>query len=58
MRTLKTMLLQAPALELHEADIIAELPSLADWVPAATSRLTAEVLGDLPAIAGLQALRA
>jgi hypothetical protein len=58
MRTLTTMLLDAPALDLHEADIIAELPSLSDWVPAATSRLTTEVLGELPAIAGLQAARA
>jgi hypothetical protein len=58
MRTLTTMLLDAPALELHEADIIAELPSLCDWVPVTTSRLTNEVLGDLPAIARLHALRA
>ncbi|MFN3430335.1 MAG: hypothetical protein ACK46X_10310 [Candidatus Sericytochromatia bacterium] len=58
MRTLKTMLLEAPALELHEADLLAELPSLSDWVPVTTTRLTAEVLGELPALAGLQALQA
>lgn len=58
MRTLTTMLLDAPALELHEADIIAELPSLSDWVPVTATRLTAEVLGELPALAGLQESRA
>ena len=52
MRTLITMLLDAPALDLHEADILAELPSLNGWVPVPPSPLLREVLDELPAIAG------
>lgn len=47
--------LPSPVLELHEADILAELPSLSDWVQAGPTPLTREVLDELPALAGLQA---
>jgi hypothetical protein len=47
-------LLRNPALELHEADILAELPSLSGWAPVPPTPLLREVLDELPAIAGIQ----
>jgi hypothetical protein len=47
-----------PDLELHEADILAELPALSGWAPAADSPLVEEVVDQLPALAGLQESRA
>lgn len=52
--TKPTWYLTGPVLDLHEADILAELPSLSGWVEAAPTPLTREVLDELPALAGLQ----
>ena len=55
MITTKTFqFLPHPALELHESDILADLPSLSGWVPQPPTRLEREVLDELPALAGLQ----
>ena len=56
--TTMTLLERDPALELTEADILHDLPSLGDWAMPAPSvrelRLASEVLDQLPALAGFQ----
>lgn len=55
MTTIK--LLRDPELDLHEADILAELPSLSGWAPVPPSPLAREVLDELPAFAGIRGSR-
>ena len=39
---------------LQEADILAELPALSDWVVPTPTPLEREVLGELPALAAME----
>jgi hypothetical protein len=55
MPSLRTIwLLPAAELDLHEADILADLPALSNWAIAPATPASRELIDELPAYAGLQ----